>query len=120
MTLNRYNPRRDPNEAETVALLEAAGCVVWRLSQAGIPDLLCGYRGRWFLIECKGEGGRLKPSQQLFLDTAHAAGLPVFVLFEGEPISPILDRVVKAQTGWPSSDSAQNKRAGSRSRSPRR
>lgn len=78
-----------------MALLEAAGCVVWRLSGAGIPDLLCGWRGVWFLVECKGASTPTKPAQRLFIDTAAAHQLPVYIAREGEPISPILDDVAR-------------------------
>lgn len=45
--------RRDDNELAIVNALVIVGASVTRLSQAGVPDLLVGYRGRTFLLEVK-------------------------------------------------------------------
>ncbi len=70
MSLNRRNPRRDKNEAEIIAALEAAGCSVTRLSGRGVPDLLIG-RGytSWWLAEVKTAKGCYTPDQMAWLVT---------------------------------------------------
>lgn len=65
MSLRRYNPRRDANEGGLVKALEAAGCVVVRLSGAGVPDLLVARAGALVaLAEVKGKAGKLTPAQR--------------------------------------------------------
>jgi Holliday junction resolvase len=59
--------RRDALEPELVAALEAAGVQVWRLNGAGLPDLLCFFRGRFTPLECKSARGTL---------TVFQAGIP--------------------------------------------
>lgn len=60
----RTAARKDANQAAIVAALEAAGATVWPI---GLPvDLLVGYRGRNFLMECK--NGELPPSGRKFTD----------------------------------------------------
>lgn len=56
----RRAARVDANQAEIVAALRAAGATVQPLHQVGqgCPDLLVGYRGVNYLIECKGMSGR--------------------------------------------------------------
>jgi hypothetical protein len=47
--------RTDKNQAEIIEGLRAIGATVQDLSQLGkgTPDLLCGYKGRNYLIEVK-------------------------------------------------------------------
>lgn len=78
MSLHRRNPRRDRNEKAIVGTLEQCGCVVYRISATGVPDLLCGYRGAWFLVEVKYGRGSLEPQQAIFHSTARALNLPCF------------------------------------------
>lgn len=63
MSLHRRAAKRDKNEREIIGALEAHGVSVWQLSAKGLPDLLCLKDGRLFLVEVKGEKGRLTPSQ---------------------------------------------------------
>lgn len=49
--------RRDDNEPQIVAALQAVGAGVQRLDGPGLPDLLVGYRGRLLLIEVKRPDG---------------------------------------------------------------
>lgn len=51
--MNSYGKKRDACEKEIVKALEAAGATVSKLDGKGIPDLLVGYRGRTYLMECK-------------------------------------------------------------------
>jgi hypothetical protein len=63
---------KDGTQDAIVAALKAAGATVQDLSRIatpGVPDLLVGYKGRNFLIECKPEEGTkkqlsLRPSQE--------------------------------------------------------
>lgn len=48
-----YTKRRDANEKAIVDALVAAGAVVTRLDDDGVPDLLVGYQGRTYLLEVK-------------------------------------------------------------------
>lgn len=64
MSLSRRNPRRDGNEKPIVEALERMGVVVWRVSSAGIPDLLTWYRGKWLPIDVKSKGGTLTREQE--------------------------------------------------------
>ena len=51
----RSHHRKDDNEDDVVKALEAIGCTVYR---SGRPtDLIAGYRGRNYLIECKNKDG---------------------------------------------------------------
>lgn len=59
----RQAARRDNNEGEIVAALEAVGCSVTRLSQGGVSDLLVGRQGTNFLIEVKTVKGKLTAAQ---------------------------------------------------------
>ncbi len=49
----RHARARDGNECGIVEALRSAGAVVTRIDDAGVPDLLVGYRGRTILIEVK-------------------------------------------------------------------
>jgi len=64
----RYASRRDVNEAAIISALRAAGAYVWII---GLPvDLLVGYRGHTFLVECKsGPRKRLTPLQADFFES---------------------------------------------------
>lgn len=48
-----YAQKRDACEKGIVTALEAVGATVVRLSGKGYPDLLVGFRGATFLLECK-------------------------------------------------------------------
>lgn len=79
----RRAAKRDANERRIIDALEAAGYKVACLSDTGIPDLLVGTpTRRFFLIEVKDTGGRLKPAQKEF--HAKFAGFPVYVAFTVE------------------------------------
>lgn len=63
------NKKRDANEPEIIAALEAIGCTVVKLHEP--LDLLVGYRGITFMIEVKNPEGRdrLQPDQAAFIAT---------------------------------------------------
>jgi len=57
----------DLNHLDCVLALRKAGFLVYRLSDAAIPDLLVGKRGSglgWLLLEVKGPDGELTPAQR--------------------------------------------------------
>lgn len=79
MSLRRLNPRRDANEPEVIAALEAHGFHVTRISGKGVPDLLISHGGdRQWVAEVKTEKGRVKPAQAEFY--AEWRGEPVELL----------------------------------------
>ncbi len=59
----RRAAKRDVNEPEIVAALERVGAVVFRVSGAGLPDLLVSFRGRWTPIEVKSGKNKLTEAQ---------------------------------------------------------
>ena len=65
----RQAAKRDRNEKEIVSALEGVGCVVHRLSQAGIPDLLVSRNHVNYLIEVKEPRGSLTEDQKYFFET---------------------------------------------------
>lgn len=76
MSLRRVNPKRDRNEPAIVKALNECGAITYRLSGAGLPDLLVGWMGGWLLLEVKAPKGRMQPDQVIFHATAKALGLP--------------------------------------------
>lgn len=80
MSKNRYNPRRDLNEPGIIRALEGAGALVRRLSEAGIPDLLVGFRGALFLLEIKNPDAshpRMQDKQDAFFEVWQGYSLHV-------------------------------------------
>lgn len=59
----RQRARRDANESEIIRALERIGCVVYRVSAAGLPDTLTYRHGVWLPIEIKTARGRLTDAQ---------------------------------------------------------
>ena len=68
----RYAAKVDRNQAEIVAALRAVGASVQSLASIGkgCPDLLCGYRSRWYVIEVKSPGGRLTDDEERWISLA--------------------------------------------------
>lgn len=64
MSLRRQaSPKRDTNEPEIVKALRNVGISVQSISAGGTPDLLCGYKGKNYLLEVKMIRGKLTPDQ---------------------------------------------------------
>lgn len=76
MSLNRYAKKRDFSEPEIVKALTDCGFSVHRLDQP--TDLLVGFRGRCWLVECKTDKRKLNDNQVEF--TATWRGPKVVVL----------------------------------------
>ena len=60
----RRAARRDDSEAAIVEHLRAIGYSVQQLSDPDVPDLLVARAGRMWLLECKSDGGGLRPGQR--------------------------------------------------------
>ena len=62
--MSKYARRVDANQLEIIKALLAIGCTVADTSRAGegFPDLVVGYRGKNYLIECK--DGNKRPSER--------------------------------------------------------
>ena len=91
--MRRYNNKKDLIHDETVALLRKCGVQVWNVDESMGCDLLCGHRGRFFLLELKSKGGTLTTRQDKLQEICKQTSLPFYVLYEGEPISTILDQL---------------------------
>jgi len=75
----RWAKQRDRSEPSIVAALRRIGATVVLSDH---PDLIVGYRGRTFLIECKSKGGSLRDSQRELL--AEWRGGPLEVVYTVE------------------------------------
>ena len=75
MSLARRNPRRDANELEIVNALRQSGFHIFRLSDAGLPDLLVvGNAGKCLFLEVKSSTAEhLTPKQVEFFRVASNA-----------------------------------------------
>ncbi|MFK3965700.1 hypothetical protein ACI2KT_19055 [Ensifer adhaerens] len=84
MNIPRHKAKRDASEPAIVDVLVSVGFSVYRLNQP--VDLLCGFRGRNYLVEVKtgtkGYGKGLNENQQSFADDWR--GSPVFTLHSVE------------------------------------
>ena len=100
--MRRYNNKKDLIHDETVALLRKSGVVVWNIDEAMGVDLLCGHRGRFFLLELKSKGGKLTTRQDKLQEICNQTSLPFFVLYEGEPVSRVLDQLTGSPAPRPS------------------
>ena len=65
------NAKSDANQAEVVEALRKVGASVFSLHRVGqgCPDILCGFRGKTYLIEVKTKHGTLTPAQNKFIDS---------------------------------------------------
>lgn len=97
--MSRYALRRDDCEPAIVAALRAVGASVQTLTETGCPDLLVGFRGVNYLIECKeahgqsGKGHRktrsgLRASQEDWFGRWKGAA-PVIVTTPAEALAAI-------------------------------
>jgi hypothetical protein len=70
----RLRPRVDTTHPEIVLALRQVGASVQSLASVGkgCPDLLVGYRMRWYVLEAKTPGGTLTPDECAFIQAARA------------------------------------------------
>lgn len=66
MSIRRHNAKRDANEGQIIAALEAMGCQVYRMDRP--VDLLILHRGVLHLVEVKTKRGTLTKDQKLFAE----------------------------------------------------
>lgn len=93
MSLNRYNPKRDHNEPAIRAILKKHGVMSWPLSDEGIPDLLCCWGGRYFLIEVKAsDKAPLTKEQQVFFAYARHHNSDAYVCWDTDSVLMALER----------------------------
>ncbi len=80
--------RVDQNQAAIVAELRRRGCLVVDLHAIGkgVPDLLVGQMGAWYLVEVKTEQGSFTPDEIGFLGKCEQAGLPYIAATSAEQI----------------------------------
>lgn len=76
--VRRRAAQRDGHERLIVAAARKMGASVHHISEAGLPDLLVGHRGRTLLVEVKRPGSGLNQRQQAFLNAW--TGGPVYVV----------------------------------------
>ncbi len=87
--MSRFEFQADANAGSIVEALEEAQALVWPLDKTGdgVPDLLVGYRRRFFLLEVKNPQTEnqkkpwkaLRPDQVAFHE--FFKGFPVFIVF---------------------------------------
>lgn len=72
-----HRSKPDENTSRIVDALRKVGAVVWFIQgahgQAGVPDLLVGYRGRTYLMEVKMPKGKVSDAQTRFFETWQGA-----------------------------------------------
>lgn len=70
----RARPRIDTTQPAIVEALRAVGASVQSLASIGrgCPDLLVGYRMRWYVLECKSKGGTLTVDEGAWIMLARA------------------------------------------------
>ncbi len=82
--------RRDDCEKAIVSALEACGASVARLAHiTGIPDLLVGFRGQTFLIECKDAHGKSGKGRKRSADGLRDSQRSWFTLWRGSPVNVV-------------------------------
>lgn len=64
MSGKAHRSRRDSNEPQVIAALEACGWTVQKIGQRGVPDLIVRRAGVTHLIEVKTPKGKLRETQQ--------------------------------------------------------
>jgi hypothetical protein len=62
-------------------------------NQAGCPDILCNYRGRFVAIEIKREGGKLSTVQKYQLAQIQAEGGVITVATCVDTVTAVLDGI---------------------------
>ena len=62
----RWDAKADENQREIVLAIRQIGGQVQSLHRVGqgVPDLLVAYRGQWYVIEVKANGGTLTEKEE--------------------------------------------------------
>jgi hypothetical protein len=80
----RRAARRDSNDH---VLAHAAREMGARMIYLNEPvDWICGFRGKWFLVEIKGKKGKYTASQKVFIELCEQDRLPVWTWRELEDV----------------------------------
>ena len=106
MSLHRRAAKRDANEPAIVSTLEALGCVVWRVSGKGLPDLavFCpnartpdgfGQRKHVFVADVKGPKEKATPAQEEKWGAISSLGFSVFILRTPEDAAAMLNNALQ-------------------------
>lgn len=66
------------------------------VAKRGAPDRYCFFRGGFlFPVECKAEGGRIHPLQQLELDRLQGEGFHCFVVYSKADVDKAVEAMLK-------------------------
>lgn len=96
MSLHRRAAKRDAAEPAIVSALEALGCVVWRVSGKGLPDLIVLRAGKKWLADVKGPKEKPTPAQAASWTVALAfARCAVFILRTPEDAKKMLNNALQ-------------------------
>ena len=78
----RYARRVDSNHGDIVNALRAMGVGVWDASGAGngVADLICGWRGRVYLVEVKSGSNGLTVAQQQLANMLESRGAQLHIV----------------------------------------
>ena len=98
MSLNRYNPSRDANEIAISHYLRSQGCEVWPISGAGVPDLLIGFCGQFYVAEVKMPRGKLTIAQESFKLVCERVDLPYPIFRSVEDAEGWVEQVLLSPT----------------------
>lgn len=80
----RHAARRDANEPELVVVARHLGAFMYRTDEPG--DWLCGYRGRWIIVEIKSADGSPTAAQIAFSREARERRLPYWTWRTAEDV----------------------------------
>lgn len=96
MSLHRRAAKRDAAEPAIVSALEALGCVVWRVSGKGLPDLIVLRAGKKWLADVKGPKEKPTPAQEKAWEEAATKGrCSVFILRTPEDAQKMLNNALQ-------------------------
>lgn len=95
MGLRSYARKKDSNQSEITKDLQDVGALVIDTSMVpGFVDMVVGFRGKWYLMELKGEVKKLRGEKQvLFHLICKAMNLPVYVIMESDEALAIIGAV---------------------------
>lgn len=96
MSLHRRAAKRDAAEPAIVSALEALGCIVWRVSGKGLPDLIVLRAGKKWLADVKGPKEKPTPAQEeTWEEAATKARCAVFILRTSEDAQKMLNNALR-------------------------
>lgn len=105
MSIARRSAKRDAAEPAIVSALEALGCVVWRVSGKGLPDLVVfcrkgrnpdgSIRRTTFVADVKGPKEKATPAQEEKWTALLNLGFSVFILHTPEDAAKMLNNALQ-------------------------